>query len=757
MKKTLLLSLFLFSGVLMFGQTSGGPDAYGYTWANSKHAVSPPAFKWFDITTIGTPVTGLADDNFVGPFALPGGFDFYWYNVTQFWIGSNGYLSFRADQISSGFPASIPLSSGANDWIGMMLSDLNFDGAGNTGECYLYTSPDTICVSYINVPFWSVGVNFTGSNTFQVILNRADSSITFNYLEMDMGVNTGLDNLIGIENINGGVGLAPMIDSLPPDSLTIKFKYPSTVTYSANDAGVNWIGNSKSGGVFIKRHGSMELTSNIKNFGTTNLGSFTVNNTVKNSIGGTITSGSLGIPALPKDSDTTVIFSNTFDPTNTGIYTYDNTVSGVPADVSPFNDLLDQEVNVIDTNSNLMTLDYSDGTADGGGLGWNGGNGGIGIYIEPPMHPVRIVSSRFHISANATPPVGFYAKIYDDNGPNGGPGTLLDSVFRPAATVSVGSYNVVPTDTNDLLLLDGGVYLLWQMDGANINLARDLTPPISRRTFEVLYNAWAPYRDMLTEDFLLGIDVVKVIPKANFSADASLDPEVSFTDLSTNKPTDWIWDFGDGSPLDNTQHPTHTYTTIDTFEVCLTVSNFAGTDAICKDVIINNIPPTADFAFNTANAPTISFTDLSTNNPTRWHWDFGDGDTSNLQNTVHTYDSNGVFNVCLTAYNHAGPSVPFCQQVEIGGIGIDELSVNNALKVYPNPVNGSAFIELDQKHSGQNLTLKCFDLRGKEVNVSYEVVQGGIRLNTTGLSSGSYLFEVFGAQSKVGGGRFMVN
>jgi PKD repeat protein len=66
-------------------------------------------------------------------------------------------------------------------------------------------------------------------------------------------------------------------------------------------------------------------------------------------------------------------------------------------------------------------------------------------------------------------------------------------------------------------------------------------------------------------------------PTADFSAsvtsgDAPLD--VSFSDLSTEAPTGWSWDFGDGTSSD--QHPTHQYTTEGTYTVSLTATNAIG-------------------------------------------------------------------------------------------------------------------------------------------------------------------------------------
>jgi len=50
----------------------------------------------------------------------------------------------------------------------------------------------------------------------------------------------------------------------------------------------------------------------------------------------------------------------------------------------------------------------------------------------------------------------------------------------------------------------------------------------------------------------------------------------------------------------------------------------------------------------------VNFHDLSTNSPVVFHWDFGDGDTSNFQNPVHVYSVNGNYTVKLTVSNAYG-------------------------------------------------------------------------------------------------------
>lgn len=70
-----------------------------------------------------------------------------------------------------------------------------------------------------------------------------------------------------------------------------------------------------------------------------------------------------------------------------------------------------------------------------------------------------------------------------------------------------------------------------------------------------------------------------------------------------------------------------------------------------------SLAPVADFEADEqlGAAPlTVVFTDLSTNTPTSWLWDFGDGDTSTTQHPSHVYDSPGTYTVSLTATNAAG-------------------------------------------------------------------------------------------------------
>ncbi|WP_261788813.1 DUF3344 domain-containing protein [Methanosarcina siciliae] len=69
-------------------------------------------------------------------------------------------------------------------------------------------------------------------------------------------------------------------------------------------------------------------------------------------------------------------------------------------------------------------------------------------------------------------------------------------------------------------------------------------------------------------------------PVASFTADVTsgtVPLTVNFADQSTNGPTEWLWDFGDGANSTE-QNPSHTYSVAGNYTVNLTVENTAGSD-----------------------------------------------------------------------------------------------------------------------------------------------------------------------------------
>jgi hypothetical protein len=159
-------------------------------------------------------------------------------------------------------------------------------------------------------------------------------------------------------------------------------------------------------------------------------------------------------------------------------------------------------------------------------------------------------------------------------------------------------------------------------------------------------------------------------PVADFSAIPTSGPvplTVAFTDQSSNYPTSWLWDFGDGW-TSTEQNPSHLYEVPGTYTVTLSVSSPGGSDTEIKANHVNATGQLAAFSADPVlgSAPlTVSFTDQSSGNPalTSWDWDFGDSGTSTDQHPEHTYTTTGTFTVTLTVANTAGSdtlTVPDC-------------------------------------------------------------------------------------------------
>jgi PKD repeat protein len=94
--------------------------------------------------------------------------------------------------------------------------------------------------------------------------------------------------------------------------------------------------------------------------------------------------------------------------------------------------------------------------------------------------------------------------------------------------------------------------------------------------------------------------------------------------------------------------------------------------------------PVAQFMANhlVGHAPlTVNFTDQSTGTVASWSWDFGDGESSTIQNPVHTYQNAGNYSVSLTVTGIGFTSNP--------KIMTDYIAVQNPLPQYQLTVNKS--------------------------------------------------------------------
>ncbi len=135
---------------------------------------------------------------------------------------------------------------------------------------------------------------------------------------------------------------------------------------------------------------------------------------------------------------------------------------------------------------------------------------------------------------------------------------------------------------------------------------------------------------------------------------------IQFTDNSAGSPDRWEWDLGNGTTSVE-KSPAVTYLNPGTYTVKLTVYKGAQSATSTRTGYIQIFPNPVilfDVDKNSGCIPIpVKFTDKSTTasgSITKWKWDFGDGNLSNLQNPSHVYKTSGNFDVSLTAENSHG-------------------------------------------------------------------------------------------------------
>jgi subtilisin family serine protease len=175
----------------------GGPDNFGYRWIDSNEP-DGPVYSWTDISSTGTPVGGLYDDVTVGPFDIGFSFPFYGEAQSQFYISSNGFITFAASS-ADGCCSGQPLPRA--DWVNHVIAWLWYDLYPGTGTVHYEQVGNDLVIQFTNYG------ELSGSGTVdaQIVLSPS-GSIQLRYKEFRNGMSTHWAS-VGIENADGSDGL----------------------------------------------------------------------------------------------------------------------------------------------------------------------------------------------------------------------------------------------------------------------------------------------------------------------------------------------------------------------------------------------------------------------------------------------------------------------------------------------------------------------------------------------------------------------
>lgn len=176
--------------------TGSGPGTSNYNISNIPFA---------PLSTAGTSVT-LSDDAVGGPYNI--GFTFCFFNnsYTQFYIGSNGWVSFSPGQPTAYTSAPLPNAAAPVNCIMGPWQDWHPGVGGSVRYQTIGTAPNRILVvSWVSVPMFSCTTNL---GTFQIVLyegtNVIESHITSKPSCTTWAGGTATQ---GIQNANGTVAI----------------------------------------------------------------------------------------------------------------------------------------------------------------------------------------------------------------------------------------------------------------------------------------------------------------------------------------------------------------------------------------------------------------------------------------------------------------------------------------------------------------------------------------------------------------------
>lgn len=526
MRRFLLLNTLLFA-FLSIQAGSGGPDGFGYTWKDSDDP-NGPTFNWIDITALpnAVPVSGMADDNSRGPFCLGFDFRYYWIDYDKVTIGSNGWLSFEnPTNLGSCFQAMPTTNGTPNSTLAPYMSDLSFTSSfmtlPNNGEVWYWTNmTDSFIVSYLNVPWWkndNMGgspPDWAGDNSFQIILDATDSSITYQYLHLTPGdmplyPDCDKDIIIGLENPLGTQGLELYREAFPDDSLAIQFIFPTQDTFDVIDgAALSCLNPESRGGIFFTDT-DIPLNTTMANLGNTAFPS-DLNLDYK------VTSQQFQlqwqamdtIGPIPVGEDTTLSFLLPMGLSNTGQYYFETQLFNGD-DFNNNNDKAQTELLLIEQGAEYHDICYCTGFTPNEVMSWPisfTGKFGGGVFIDPPIAAFTIDTVEAWIVGNDGNPqtpllADFRIEILEaDTG--GLPGTVVASQTVSRTDAVEDGWNTIVFDP-PVAMDSAGFFLAWVQLGNGIGLGAETIGPKSRESFEVLSDQWGPYRFGESQDLLL--------------------------------------------------------------------------------------------------------------------------------------------------------------------------------------------------------------------------------------------------------------
>ncbi len=195
-------------------------------------------------------------------------------------------------------------------------------------------------------------------------------------------------------------------------------------------------------------------------------------------------------------------------------------------------------------------------------------------------------------------------------------------------------------------------------------------------------------------------DSITVLPQDDMSTSFSAIPTdlvypnttVFLTNSTNTGAWEYAWDFGDGETTTARDPGYHVYDWLGSYKINLTVKNEFCTEIDTQTVNIIAPPLYVDFDYNPeigCSPLTVNFENRSINAvPSTYYWDFGDGNSSVVQNPTYTYTQPGTYTVSLRASNAGGLTFTEVKNDIIVVVEPPEVNIaaDPASQIFPNTI-----------------------------------------------------------------------
>lgn len=314
----------------------------------------------------------------------------------------------------------------------------------------------------------------------------------------------------------------------------------------------------------------------------------------------------------------------------------------------------------------------------------------------------------------------------------GGPGGVTPNIeFMPPVT---------HTDPNGYIFIDCG-YSCGTGSQGGCNTAAQIYDYFETvfagtvYTHEIQYGCWQGTQNLSDGGNCCAAPIPPAVtPVAGFSISDNLicaGECVDFTDQSTNTPTSWTWDFTPNQPNSSTdQNPSGIcFTTPGTYQVTLIAANSAGSDTISQSLTVTGVNTTVSLSG-------VTITSAASNATWQWINCASNMPVAGAISASFTPTANGSYAVIVTQNGCVDTS----QCTAVTTLGLDQLSTNDLMSIYPNP-SKDLFVLYDQQGmlSGQWVTVT--NLLGETVYTT-QITESKTNMDLSSAKDGIYLVTI---------------